>query len=299
MSVSWRDVARKDFEDAVRSRLLWGLTVAFVGLLSFFLVVGYVTGGGNGDADAVGALTFIGQFASFFIPLIALIAGYMAIVGERQSGSLRVLMSYPFSRGAVVFGKLVGRSVVVGVTILAGLVVMIVLAAALTGSFPFVEFVEMVALTLALGLAFTGIAVGISATTRTRGKALALVVSVFFLLLAFWEAIAVGAYFLVNGTRPGLTVDAWYLFLYQLNPIDAYRFGLMEVVDGYIFPFVQLGLEDYSFAEVSGEQLLPSARVEGSVPFYLKPWFSVVTFLGWAIIPVLIGYQRFRSSDVA
>lgn len=298
MSVSWRDVARKDFEDAVRSKLLWGLTVAFVALLGFFMVVASVSSGGRGEAEALGALTFVAQFAGFFVPLVAMIAGYMAIVGERQSGSLRVLLSYPFSRVAVVVGKLVGRSVVVAVTILVGFVAVTGLAAGLTGSLPVVEVLGVVGLTTVLGATFTAIAVGISAATRTRGTALALVVGAFFLLFVLWEGVAVGIYYVLTGGRPGLEVEAWYLFLYQANPMEAYRLALTGLLDSYVWPVVQLGLEDVSLAEVSGEQLRPSERVDGPLPFYLQPWFAGVTFLVWAVVPVVVGTLRFRSSDL-
>lgn len=298
MSVTWADVARKDFEDAVRSRLLWGLTVAFVALVGFFLIVAFVAQGGE-DADALGALSFVGQWSLFFVPLLALIAGYMAVVGERQSGSIRVLMSYPFSRGAVVAGKLVGRSVVIAVTVLFGFAVASGLALALTGSIPILELIQIVGLTVLLGTTFTALAVGISAATSRRGTAMALAISIFFLLFVLWEAVAVGLYYLANGTRPGLSVEAWYMFVYQANPMHAYRMALTSIVDSYVFPIVQLGLEDVQTAEATGEQMRAGERVEGSMPFYLQPWFALVTYLVWAALPAAIGYRRFQSSDIA
>lgn len=296
MNVSWRDVARKDFEDAVRSKLLWGITAAFVGLLGIFFVVSYVADGD--DIGVVEVLASLGQFTAFFVPLLALIAGYMAVVGERQSGSLRVLMSYPFSRLDVILGKVVGRTIVVTVATVVGVGALALLAVAFIGSIQVVEFLGFMLFTLLLALTFTGIAVGISSMTSTRGRALGLVVGVFFLLLVLWEAIAVAIYYLLNGTRPGLEVEAWYLFIYQLNPIDAYRFALADVLDSYVWPFVGLGLEDFSFAETEVSDRRLEARVDGSLPFYLQPWFSAVTFLAWAAVPVAVGYRRFQSSDL-
>ncbi|WP_254863640.1 ABC transporter permease [Halovivax gelatinilyticus] len=297
MSLTWRDVARKDFENVVRSKLLWALTAGFVGLLAFFLVVGYV----SGDADE-GSMTEIlagmGQFSIFFIPLIALIAGYMAVVGERQSGSLRVLLSYPFSRSDVLVGKVVGRSVVVAAAILAGFLVVTALGVPLAGDFPALTLALVTLLTVLLGVTFTAVAVGVSAATKTRGTALAWVVGIFFLLLVMWEAVAVGLYYLVHGTRPGLQAEPWYFLLQQANPLEAFRIALGEITDSYVWPMVQLGLEDVPMGEIDPEALQTESRVEGSLPFYLQPWFSVLSFLVWMAVPLLIGYRRFRAADL-
>ena len=297
MSVSWHDVARKDFEDVVRSKLLWGLTVGFVGLLVFFLFVGYASGETD-DATMTELLSGMGQFAMFFIPLIALIAGFMAIVGERQSGSLRVLLSYPFSRTDVLVGKVVGRSLVVAVAILFGYLVVTLLGVPLTGELPIVDVVLVTAITTLLGVTFTATAVGISASTASRGTALAWVVGLFFLLLVLWEALAVGIYYLVTGSRPGLDVEPWYFLLSQLNPLEAFRIAVGEITGEYVWPMVQLGLEDIPVGDVGPEDLQTESRVDGDLPFYLQPWFSVLTFAAWIVVPLAVGYRRFLGADL-
>ncbi|ADB60529.1 ABC-2 type transporter [Haloterrigena turkmenica DSM 5511] len=297
MTVTWRDVARKDFEDVVRSKLLWAITGGFVGLLAFFLLVGYVSGNTD-EASMSDLLAVMGQFVIFFIPLIALIAGYMAIVGERRSGSLRVLLSYPFSRADVVTGKVVGRSVVVAATILVGFLVVTALGVPLADEFSAVELAQVTGLTIGLGVTFTALAVGISAATSSRGTALAWAVGVFILLLVMWEAVAVGIYYLVAGARPGLEVEAWYFALYQANPLEAYRFAVDQVTGNYVWPMVQLGLEDVSFAEAGAADLRVESRVDGDLPVYLRPWTAALVFVGWIAVPLAIGYRRFDAADL-
>lgn len=297
MSVSWQDIARKDFEDVVRSKLLWGLTFGFVGLLVFFLVVGYVAGDAEG-ATMNELLAGMGQFVIFFIPLIALIAGFMSIVGERQSGSIRVLLSYPFSRSEVITGKLVGRSLVVAGLILIGYLVMTILGIPLTEDIALLELGLVAGVTVILGVTFTAIGVGISAATSRRGTALAWVVGIFFFLLVMWEALTVGIYYLVNGHRPGLEVEAWYLGLAQLNPLEGYRIAVAEITDHFVYPMVGLGLEELPLGEASPEDLTPESRVGGDLPFYLQPWVSVLAFFGWIAAFLLIGYRRFNRADL-
>lgn len=294
-TVGWRDVARKDFEDAVRSRLLWGLTFTFVALMTIFFAVLWVAEGD--DLDALEAFVFLGSWSQFFVPLIALVVGYMAIVGERRSGSLRVLLSFPVRRGSIVTGKVIGRTAVVCVTILVGFVALATLAGAVLGVPPVGDALTIVGLTVLLGLTFTAVAVGISASTGSRGTAMALAVGTFFVLFVLWEALAVAAYYAVHGARPGLTVDAWYLLLRQLSPIEAFRIGLSSVAGEYVWPLVNLGLEDIPM-ETDPEARTVGERVDGSRPVYLQPWFTLVTFLAWMVVPLTIGYRRFTRVDL-
>lgn len=114
MTAIWEGVARKDFEDAVRSKLLWGLIAVFVAFLVMSLLSAEVLFPDGVTVDATMALVGVAMLAQLFVPGIALVAGYMSVVGERRSGSLRVLLSYPFSRFDVVAGKLAGRTLVTG-----------------------------------------------------------------------------------------------------------------------------------------------------------------------------------------
>lgn len=54
------------------------------------------------------------------IPLVGLALAYDTIAGERESGTLRLLIGLPNSRAEVVFGKFVGRTGVIAVSILVG-----------------------------------------------------------------------------------------------------------------------------------------------------------------------------------
>ncbi len=295
MSTTWRHVAAKDFEDAVRSKLLWGITLAIAVLMAIFMIVAYAADGG--EVEPIGAFTFLGAWSQFFVPLIALIVGYMALVGERRSGSLRVLMSYPFSRLELVTGKVLGRALVVSIAIASGFVAVSALAVAVIGVPPLQDALAITLLTLALGLTFTATAVGISAGTRSRGAAMALAVGVFFLLFVLWDAVAVGAYFAVTGSRPGLQVEPWYLFVRQLNPIEAFRVALSSIAGEYVWPLVNLGLEDIP-AETATDRRV-AARVDGDLPFYLEPWMAGIVFAMWAVVPTVLGYARFRRTDIA
>ncbi|MFT4892070.1 MAG: ABC-2 type transport system permease protein [Halobacteriales archaeon] len=297
MTATWRDVARKDFEDAVRSRLLWGLTAVFIAFLSMALLSAEQLFPETATVDAAKALAGVAMLGQLFVPGIALVVGYIAVVGERRSGSLRVLLSYPFSRLGVVAGKLVGRLLVTFTALVVGYAVGSALVAALYG-FPDVgTFVGFVGAGTLVGLTFTSLAVGGSAAARTRGRAMGLAVGSFTGMVFFWKPIIVGLYYAVKGSLPGVQAEAWYFFLKRLNPLEAFRVLAGWALDEDVAPVPEFPLEDVP-ASIPPEQLTIANRVAGEVPFYLEEWASVVVLIAWGAIPVLVGYRRFEHSDL-
>jgi ABC-2 type transport system permease protein len=297
--MTWQQVARKDFEDAVRSKMLWGVMGTFVAFMGFLLVLVSLqpTPGGSEEDLAKGALQTIAALSQLFGPLVALIAGYMAVVGERRSGSLRILLSYPHSRRDVVGGKLVGRAAVIAVTVVAGFAVNVLLSVVLFGSPQLGSFAGVLLAVTLLSLGFVGLAVGVSAGTTTRGRAMAVVIGLFLACFVFWDAAAAGLYAVVTGSLPGLEVEGWYLLVKQLNPLGAYRTLAQSAVDGYVGAIFQMGLEQIP-RDTPGAQRMVANRVTGSVPFYLTDWFAGVILLAWGVVPPVFGYLRFRRSDL-
>jgi ABC-2 type transport system permease protein len=254
-------VARKDFEDAVKSKMLWSL----MGLLVLIVGIIYVAIWWNVDdpepVDIVGAATAIFQL---IVPLVALIAGYLSIVGERRSGSIKVLLSLPPDRRDVVFGKLLGRAGVIGATVLAAF------------------------------LALVGIAVGVSALVASRGQAMAGVVGLYLVFLLFWDLLTAGVYRVVAGELPGNPGDqfeAWYVFLQWLNPLEAYSV-LTDTILGETFGAFTIPL--FAPQEASATERV----VAGEVPAYLQEPVTVPILLFWFVVPVALGYLRFRGADL-
>ncbi|MCU4742655.1 ABC transporter permease [Halobacteria archaeon AArc-m2/3/4] len=284
-------VARKEFEDAGRSKLLWGL----IGLLVGLVVVGYVAIWYTADdVNAAEVLNFVATPLQVILPIAALIAGYMAVVGERRSGSIKLLLGLPPNRTDVVFGKLLGRIAVVTAAVVLACLVSLVLGAVLFGSVPLVDWLGFAALSVLFGAAFAGLAVGTSASVSTRGKSMAIVVGTYMILIALWELLTAGPYYLVYGEGPPVEAETWYLLVEQFNPIFAYTNTVSNVVEGSVFPFqFQYGLQSF---EAYG--MTPAERYPGDAPFYLQDWFGVVVLLCWMAAPVAIGYYRFRKADL-
>ncbi|WP_455448250.1 ABC transporter permease [Natrinema thermotolerans] len=284
-------VARKEFDDAGRSKLLWSLIGLLVGLVAIgYTAIWYTVD----DVTAAEVLNFLGLPLQVIIPIAALIAGYMAVVGERRSGSIKLLLGLPPNRTDVVFGKLLGRTAVVGVAVGLAFLASLVLGAVFFGSVPFADWLGFAAVSLLFGTTFVGLAVGVSAAVSSRGKSMAVVVGCYMVFVALWELLTAGPYYLLYDEGPPIEAETWYLLLEQFNPIFAYTNLASSVVEGTIYPFqFQYGLQS-----PEAYQMTPAERFPGDAPFYLQDWFGVVVMLAWLAVPVAIGYYRFKRTDL-
>lgn len=297
MTVTWRDVAQKDFEDAIRSKVLWGLIAVFVAFLVMALVSAEQLFPEPVTVDAAKALSGVAMLAQLFIPGVALMVGYMAVVGERRSGSLRVLLSYPFSRRDVVLGKLVGRTLVTTTGLVVSYAVALGVVVVLYGSPDRAMFAGFVGSGVLVALTFTALAVGGSAAAATRGRAMTLTVGSFMAMVFFWKPVVVGLYYAVTGSLPGLHVESWYVLLKRLNPLEAFRVLSSAALDQRVQAFPRIPLENVP-ADAPPEQLALGNRLAGEIPFYLENWFSVGVLIAWGVIPVVIGYWKFERADL-
>jgi len=297
MTATWREVALKDVEDATRSRMLWGLVGLFVAFTLMALLSAEQLFPEPVTVTPEMALAGIATLGGLFVPGIALVAGYMAVIGERRSGSLRILLSYPFSRFDVVAGKLLGRAVVTGTALAAGYAVASVAVVVLYGVPDVGAFLGFAGAGLLLGLSITGLAVGGSAAAATRGRAMTLTIGSFVGMLFFWKPLVVGLYYLVEGSLPGVRAEPWYYFLKRLNPLEAFRTLTSAVLGEPVTAVPELPLEDAP-VDAPSERVDLAARVAGEVPAYLDPWVAVLVLLAWGVVPLVVGYRRFERSDL-
>ncbi|WP_132059331.1 ABC transporter permease [Halorussus amylolyticus] len=284
-------LARKDVLDISRSRMVWGLT----GVFTLFSVLGVSLFAllGVEEASAIRAAEAIAFPSILLVPLAAIVVGYMAVVGERRSGNLRLLLGFPVSRGAVVAGKVVARTVVVAGSIAVAFAVAGGVGFALYGGFSVLRYAGFALATVGLGVAFVGLAVGISASVRSRGKALALAVGAYFLLVLFWQLIAGGAYYAVTGTVPGVEVPAWYLVLERLSPSMAYQVLVESALGAPVQASIFSIRPPDAMTATAAEQL-----GGGPVPVSLSTSASALVLALWSVVPAAVGYWRFRASDL-
>jgi ABC-2 type transport system permease protein len=287
--VSTLAVARKDFQDALRSRVLLALLVLFAlfaigGVYLFSEVIDL--GSAQGITPAIQLITSLLQPISIFVPLIGVMAGYKAVVGERESGSVKLLLSLPHTRRDVVFGKLAGRIAVLAVAILVGFALAGGVAIALYDSFPVAAYAGFVGLTLLLGVAYLAFAIGLSASTGSGSVALWGSLGFFVLFQFLWGLIVDLLVYVANGFAtpegfafllgyfpPGQAPN-WYRLLKGISPGTAYQRAV-----GTVLP-----------------ESAPAAS--GSTPYFLADWFGIVVLAIWVIVPLVFGYLGFKKADL-
>ena len=297
--MSWAVVARKDFEDAVRSKMLWAITVLFVvftagGMFAVDLAFD--------DMQAFDALMWLSAPASLIVPITALIAAYLSIAGERESGSIKLLLGLPHTRRDVLVGKLLGRTGVVAVATFVAFAAGAVVLLVQYGSLPVVAFSLLGLLTFFFALTFVGIAVGISAMTATRARAMASAIGVFFIFELLWDVVPTGVYYLVEGTVPNPAVQklpAWYFFVQRLTPSNAYGAATTLAVNPDTARSLTVGAGGQTQASSQASNGLADFVVGGEIPFYLEDWFGLVVLAVWLVVPLALGYWNFRQADLS
>lgn len=295
-------VAKKDFQDAVRSWLFWGLSVFFFTLL--VATTGAVAYFGE-DLAAQGATTdvlvgFVSEITRLIIPLIALVLGWKAIAGERESGSIKILLSLPHSRKDVLLGKLIGRSAVLSLSLTLGFALAAVVVAVLMGGFDVVDYVGLLGVSIVYGIAYTSIAVALSSLTRSTTIAGAAMFGVFVLFYVVWNSLSTA--FRLLADREVLFFDTvsyttefqgqevtverlpeWAYFVINLDPGEAYGRVLTLVTD---VDTIQLQSE------------LDAQMFGGELPFFLQDWFALLILVFWTVVPVVVALYRFDRVDL-
>ncbi|QCC49534.1 ABC transporter permease subunit [Halobellus limi] len=277
LATIWLTIARKEFGDALRSRMIWGIVVIIAVMTSLSAGISLLIPDVEGGAEmAIGGAS---QFAGLLVPIMALIAAYLAIAGERESGSLKVILGLPPSRGEVLLGKFLGRSGVVAIGLALGFVVSGLVTVILYGGLPMVAFIGTTVLTVLLGVSFVGIAIGISAVTATRARAMTLAITAYLGLTLLWDLAPNAVHLLITGEMPGGVVPAWFLLLQGFSPTGAYNALVQRLLLG------------------GGTAV--EARIGGPAPSYLDPVVFLVILFAWTVGPLFVGYLRFRRADLS
>lgn len=274
-------IAKKDFEDAVRSRWLLGLATLFALFTSALMALGaFVLASEGNTFSSSTVLSFMnGGIVTWFVPLIALVVAYGSIVGERESGSLKLLLSLPHSRADMVFGKVIGRTAAVGVPLFFGFLVPALVAALGPLEFALIEYVGYILLMIVLAAMFVSIAVGFSASTGSSPLAVAGAVGTYFLFNVVFAGAQGAIPFLFGlGGKPEwlpISVDDLTLLLRLVNPNGTFKLVASEFLGGTLLA---------SGAE-AGRQI--STEIA-----------AITMIVAWILIPPLLGLIRFEQQDL-
>jgi Cu-processing system permease protein len=274
-------VAQKEFMDNVRGKWVLFLTAVFI-ILS--LIVSYFgatqTGGAAGlqgfRATAQGVLGLSGTL----IPILALMLTYATIAGEREAGSLQLLLTMPVTRNEVVLGKLAGLGAVMMVSIAGGLGVAGFIIAAVAGTDGWDLYALFILGSILFAFAFLAVGLFFSTLVAKRSTALGLAVFLWFFFNLIWGLLMFGLAYLAGvpfNFEPGvgLVFPDWWWAADLISPSESFN----------LFGARVFGVSDFggfSFAH----------------PSWATAAFGTLIMFIWLIVPTLLSMYRVQGQDL-
>jgi len=264
-----RVIARKEFRDRIRNR--WVIAVSMIFTL-FALAIAYFGAAQQGEVGLRSIEVTIASLVSlviYLLPLIALILGYDAVVGERERGSLDLLLSMPITRLELLLGKFAGLSGALTAATVLGFGLVGILLAYQNGANALYHYAGFMLSAILLGMVFLSLAVMVSVVAKDRARASGGAIAVWFLFVLVYDLALLGALVMSGGVFGENT----FPLLLLLNPTDIFRIlNIFSTDDIRAF---------YGLATVFPASLS-------------NPWLLGTMMLAWIVAPLSIAYWRFK-----
>lgn len=273
MAIEFRQIAiiaRKEFWERVRNR--WVLAIAIIFTL-FALVIAYF---GAAQQGAVGFKSIELTIASlvslviYLMPLIALILGYDAVVGERERGSLDLMLSLPITRAELLLGKFCGLSAALAFSTVAGFGLVGAILATQAGTAAMYDYGGFMLSAILMGMAFLSLALLVSVLAKNKTSASGAAIALWFVYVLVYDMLLVGLLVASNGQGTGAVLPGLLL----LNPADIFRI-----------------LNVFSLSEV--RTLYGLATV--FPPALTTPWVLGSAMLFWIVAPLALAMYKLKS----
>jgi len=271
-------IAKKEFLDNIRSKWIIVISVIFIILT---ILSAYVAGGGSDEVFGGMEATVVSLMSIYtlLIPLIAILLGFATIAGEAEAGALSVVLSYPVKRVEVLLGKFLGLGSVLAVTPLIGFGLSGVVIAAIIGAEEGLAFLAFIALAIVLGLMYLSLIICISALVRTRVRAIAGGVALFFWAMIY-GVIVMALYYGSGGDFMKLMAGEasypdWLWSSVVFSPGDLNQMAVMRA----------FGLKQ-------------AMGISIEAPDWMSMPFLLVVQLIWIIVPLILAYFLFKKRDI-
>jgi len=224
--MSLRTIARWDARGVLRDRWFVVVASAFGALVLASALVALAS------VDVLGVSAFRRVAATMihlgmlFIPLIGLTVGAVWIAGERESGSLVLLLSQPVERRAIFAGKFCGVAWGMAAAVVLGFGAAGLLLAVRAGTDRIPAFLWLVGLSVLLALAMLAAGFFISARSPSRSRALGAALVAWLVFVIVSDLGVLGTAMVLRLPAPAL------LLLGSINPVSAYRLAAIIGITG-------------------------------------------------------------------
>lgn len=212
-------IAAKEFIDGFRHRWLVFASLIFALLSLAVTFLGPAIGGSFALPQLPTTISALATLAAFIIPLIAILLGHDAFVGEQEGGTLLLLLSYPISRWQLLLGKALGQGAILTATVVIGfgitMIALIGLQVAGVVELLAAFAVFMLAASL-LAWAFLLLSYCVSLLVSSKGRALVVSALLWFVLVLLYDMVLLS---LIVAEAKGGIIRGLILF----NPVDLFR----------------------------------------------------------------------------
>lgn len=274
-------VLQKEFLDNVRNRWILGLSAIFVVLTLVWSYFGATqTGGGAGFQGFSDTIFGMLSITIFLVPILSLMLSYGSIVGEKESGSVHLLLAMPITRPQALVGKFLGLAAVITISVVAGLGIAGAVIMAFAGTEGWPNFLAFIVGTILLSLAFLSLGFLVSTVAKRRSVAVGLAVLIWFIMAVIFDLVVLGIHVAAGGDfsfLPGqqIVFPDWFYVVTLANPVDAFGYFASRV---------------FNFTGALGFEYL--------FPDFLTVWTGVASMTLWALFPFLAALWLFQRQDV-
>ncbi|MCL7411949.1 MAG: ABC transporter permease, partial [Methanosarcinaceae archaeon] len=170
-------IAQKEFADIIASPLFLMLAATYTLIVFTFSYRSVLLGQYTGvESILLNSFSNITKQVGWFAPLIGIALGFDAVVRERKSGSLNVLLTHPVFRDNIITGKLLGITTILALVILFSVMVplgtILIVSGVQVGEMELIRIVVFAIVTFFYVLIFAGIAILLSVIANETADSL-------------------------------------------------------------------------------------------------------------------------------
>ncbi|WP_369600221.1 ABC transporter permease [Hahella sp. SMD15-11] len=233
-------LAGKELKDSLRNRWLMASTLVFAGLALAITLFGGAASGSVGITPLPATLASLASLATFLVPLMALMLGYDAIVGEEEQGTLLLLLAYPLSRPALLLGKFAGHALLLALAMAMGFGLAAVTFMVFGDMAPgevLLAFARFTGASILLGWSCLALGYLVSTLASEKSTAAGLALAVWFVMVLLFDLVLLAVLVATEGHFLSDSLP-WLL---MANPTDVYRLLSLGDAQGALTGVLSLG----------------------------------------------------------
>jgi len=212
----------------------WWLVMA-TGIMVLFALA--LTFAGSAPTGTLGvdmltvSVSSMTTLAVYLAPLLALMMAFDTIAGERDRGTLGLLLTYPAGRGEILMGKFLAHLAALGIATTIGLGTAGVVAALSggAGSDSVMALARLIVTATLLGAVFLVLGYGVSALAKSPAAAAGLAAGLWLVFVVLFDLGLLGAVVMDDG---GVFTQQVFPWVMVANPADAFRVWNIAASDG-------------------------------------------------------------------